>query len=66
VSGPTSPGQFPKWDFKRGWANTERPAYLCGRIFDRAAYAALDARQRIGLELVPEYRARECDPAATR
>src|SRR5262249_49571006 len=29
--------------FKRGWATGTRTAYLCGRIFDRAAYAALSA-----------------------
>jgi hypothetical protein len=27
--------------FKRGWAHATRPAYLCGRIFDRAAYDRL-------------------------
>jgi hypothetical protein len=27
--------------FKRGWATGLRPAYLCGRIFDRDRYAAL-------------------------
>ena len=27
--------------FKRGWATGTRPAYLCGRIFDRLAYPAL-------------------------
>jgi hypothetical protein len=29
--------------FKRGWANAERPVYLCGRIFDRTAYTVLTA-----------------------
>ncbi|HEV2078379.1 MAG TPA: GNAT family N-acetyltransferase [Allosphingosinicella sp.] len=29
--------------FKRGWSNGTRPAWLCGRIFDREAYAALAA-----------------------
>jgi Acetyltransferase (GNAT) domain len=29
--------------FKRGWATGTRPAYLCGRIFDRREYAALAA-----------------------
>ena len=27
--------------FKRGWANTTRKAYFCGRIFDSQAYDAL-------------------------
>jgi hypothetical protein len=30
--------------FKRGWATGTRVAYLCGRVFDRDAYAALAAR----------------------
>lgn len=31
--------------FKKGWSNTERRVYLCGRIFDNATYSAL-AHQR--------------------
>jgi len=34
--------------FKRGWSTDTRVAYLCGRIFDRAAYQAL-VRQRMDL-----------------
>jgi hypothetical protein len=30
--------------FKQGWANEIRPAYLCGRILDRARYAELTAQ----------------------
>lgn len=30
--------------FKQGWSNETRPAYLCGRILDRARYAELTAR----------------------
>jgi hypothetical protein len=29
--------------FKRGWASTQRTAYLCGRIFDHTRYEALTA-----------------------
>ena len=28
--------------FKRGWATGTRPAWLCGRVFDRETYAQLD------------------------
>lgn len=28
--------------FKRGWTKTMRPTYLCGRIYDRDAYASLE------------------------
>lgn len=45
--------------FKRGWANTERPAYLCGRIFDRAAYAALTHGSGSASNWFPAYRARD-------
>ena len=30
--------------FKQGWSSETRPAYLCGRILDRARYAELTAR----------------------
>ena len=34
--------------FKRGWSNAERSVYLCGRIFDKAAYAALAQQRSLG------------------
>jgi hypothetical protein len=41
--------------FKRGWANTTRMAYLCGRIFDRAKYRQLtDAKD--AKDYFPAYR----------
>ncbi len=44
--------------FKKGWSNTTRPAYLCGRIFDEAAYRQL-ARKRADTHYFPAYRAGE-------
>jgi len=32
--------------FKKGWSTGTRVAYLCGRVFDRAAYDELVSRQR--------------------
>ena len=34
--------------FKRGWSNTTRLAYLCGRIFDRTKYEELAQRNSSG------------------
>ena len=43
--------------FKRGWANTTRIAYLCGRIFDRDMYRQLTAaREQTGDNYFPAYR----------
>ncbi|MFN7139996.1 MAG: GNAT family N-acetyltransferase [Limisphaerales bacterium] len=33
--------------FKRGWANTERTAYFCGRILNREVYASITAARNI-------------------
>ena len=49
--------------FKRGWANDERPAYLCGRILDTPAYAELSARARPALNWLPAYRGADVDLA---
>lgn len=48
--------------FKRGWANGERPARLCGRILDRAGYAQLAGRGPAPAWF-PAYRATEGDLA---
>lgn len=39
LDGPDSPDGLTR--FKSGWATGTRTAYLCGRIFDKQAYAAL-------------------------
>lgn len=44
--------------FKSGWSNETRTAYLCGRIFDPAAYSRLGGNSESGF--FPAYR----DPAA--
>lgn len=44
--------------FKRGWTNVTRPTYLCGRIFDAAAYDAL-TRMHPATDYFPAYRAGE-------
>lgn len=50
--------------FKRGWASDERTAYLCGRVFDRAAYDRLAERHPGGpAGWFPAYRAGERDLA---
>lgn len=48
--------------FKRGWANGERSARLCGRILDRSAYARLVDRRRAAPAWFPQYRAGEFAP----
>jgi hypothetical protein len=42
--------------FKRGWATTSEPAWLCGRVCDPARYEAL-GRGRPGSAYFPAYRA---------
>jgi hypothetical protein len=43
--------------FKQGWSTTRRPAYFCGRIYDRHAYARLcAARGRAHIGYFPAYR----------
>lgn len=50
--------------FKRGWADAERPARLCGRILDRDAYVRLTGRARGATAAwFPAYRANERLPA---
>lgn len=50
--------------FKRGWADAERPAHLCGRILDRDAYAQLTGGARgAAAAWFPAYRASERLPA---
>ncbi|MBW3607099.1 MAG: GNAT family N-acetyltransferase [Actinobacteria bacterium] len=49
--------------FKRGWANDERPARLCGRILNRKAYAELGDRGGAP-GWFPRYRANEHGLAA--
>lgn len=44
--------------FKRGWASETRTAYLCGRIFNHAAYAALTRTAGVtATDYFPAYRA---------
>ncbi|MCG8442211.1 MAG: GNAT family N-acetyltransferase [Caulobacterales bacterium] len=46
--------------FKSGWARRTLPVYLCGRVLDRARYAALSAeRAPAGTGYFPAYRAGE-------
>jgi hypothetical protein len=42
--------------FKSGWANADRPAYLCGRVLDPAAYAALLPAAGTATTWFPGYR----------
>lgn len=43
--------------FKRGWATDTRPAYFCGRIFDRLKYEeAMKARNLPASDYFPAYR----------
>jgi len=43
--------------FKRGWATGTRPAYFCGRIFNRMKYEeALKARNIVASDYFPAYR----------
>ncbi len=46
--------------FKRGWANTTRSSYLCGRIFDQTAYQQLVAAANVPhTKYFPAYRSGE-------
>jgi hypothetical protein len=45
--------------FKQGWATGTRTAWLCGRIFDREAYAELSARIPSESGYFPAYRSWE-------
>jgi len=46
--------------FKQGWANTTRPVYFCGKIFDHKTYIELaTARGVLASEYFPLYRAGE-------
>jgi hypothetical protein len=60
LGGPAGTKEDPKdglADFKRGWSNDQRQAYLCGRVFDRQKYEALcQQRQLAGTGYFPAYR----------
>jgi hypothetical protein len=44
-------------EFKKGWANDTRPAYFCGRVFNRRKYLALTEDVDFNLEgYFPAYR----------
>jgi hypothetical protein len=46
--------------FKKGWSTGTRPAYLCGRVFDRPAYKKLTTETNLtGTRYFPVYRAGE-------
>lgn len=46
--------------FKRGWATSTKPAYLCGRIFDREGYRRIcEASGKAQTSYFPAYRAGE-------
>lgn len=49
--------------FKRGWANGDRVAHLCGRILDREAYERLTKAGSASTGWFPAYRATEKDLA---
>jgi hypothetical protein len=42
--------------FKRGWTNTARTSYLCGRVLDREAYQALAVKFEGRTTYFPAYR----------
>jgi hypothetical protein len=47
-------------EFKRGWSNDRRMAYLCGRIFDRQKYDSICEQYHISnVKYFPVYRAGE-------
>jgi hypothetical protein len=54
-AGAASDGTDGLTRFKRGWTNTTRVAYLCGRIFDHAKYRTL-ADAKGGKDYFPAYR----------
>ncbi len=45
--------------FKKGWSTGTRTAYLCGRVFDREAYAKLSEGSVAATTYFPAYRAGE-------
>lgn len=45
--------------FKAGWATTTRPVFLCGKILNASAYAALSAGVPDEVRYFPRYRAAE-------
>ncbi len=52
--------------FKRKWASTTRPAYLCGRIFNHEAYDQIVRAKDIPeTDYFPAYRVGEFRPAST-
>ncbi|MEN6577701.1 MAG: hypothetical protein ABFD90_15260 [Phycisphaerales bacterium] len=52
--------------FKRKWASTTRPAYLCGRIFNHEAYGQIVRAKDIPeTDYFPAYRVGEFRPAST-
>ncbi|MGY1670989.1 GNAT family N-acetyltransferase [Geodermatophilus sp. SYSU D00710] len=53
-AGPHSDGLF---RFKRGWANLEVPAYLCGRVLDPRRYLELSGAAHDAVGWFPAYRA---------
>ncbi len=56
-AGVTNDGSDGLTRFKSGWASGTRTAYLCGRIFDHAAYQSLVQKRRIvGEGFFPLYR----------
>ena len=45
--------------FKAGWSNASRMTYLCGRVFDRAAYQTLGGSGHADQGYFPAYRTGE-------
>lgn len=56
-AGASSSGTDGLTRFKRGWTDSTRMAYLCGRIFDHAKYQRLtDAKGTNAIQYFPAYR----------
>lgn len=56
-AGLTADGKDGLTEFKRGWTNTTRTKYLCGRILDSEVYAELARSKRIAETMYfPAYR----------
>ena len=55
VAGATGQGAQGLQHFKTGWGNTTRRTYICGSVFDRAAYRDL-TRGRAETSYFPAYR----------
>jgi hypothetical protein len=63
IGGPAGDGTAAGLErFKRGWANDERIAHLCGRVLDRRAYQRLAGGR--AADWFPAYRASERDLGA--